>query len=329
MGLVKDPKLEAQIQKRVGRKYKTSNGKHGISYQINCPFCIKNGYKQDKKFKLYVTPGIGLYHCFVCSEAGPIDKLFEGFKQTPEVIADIVLPLSDKITAPGRLLKLSELSDEHVGIRYLKQRDINPVYLEQHYGVRYCESGQLFGDIYNTTNTLIFPIVMNGKTVGWQSRLLYNPDEVLPEQYSLFGFSKDEDNEYKIPPKYFTAPGMDKGRILFNYDTARTFNSVVICEGTFDAIRVGLNGIATLGKGVTDYQIRLLKAYWKFAIILLDPGDANTDMIKLEHDLRLSIPCVRIDLKGYKDAGETPTDEIWSQIFDTMQHKNMDLKLLE
>ena len=328
MGLVRDTKLEAQIQQRFGRKYKISNGKHGISYQVCCPFCVKNGHKQDKRFKLYITPGIGLYHCFVCGEANTIVTLFSDFKQIIEVQNDAILPLAQNIISPGRLVPLSSLSDEHVGIRYLKNRDVDPIWLQKHYGVMYCETGQLFGNTYNTTNTLIFPIVMDGKTVGWQSRLLYNPDSILPEQYPLFGFCKDEDNDYIIPPKYFTAPGMDKGRILFNYDNARKFNSVAICEGTFDAIKVGLNGVATLGKGVTDYQVRLIKAYWKFAIILLDPGDADSNMIKLEHDLRLSIPCVRIDLKGYKDAGETPTEEIWCQIIDTMKYKNIDMELL-
>ena len=142
----------------------------------------------------------------------------------------------------------------------------------------------------------------------------------------MYGFIKDEDGEWKIPPKYMTSPGLDKGRILFNYDNARKHNMVVICEGPFDAISVGLNGVATLGKGVTEYQERLIKAYWKFAVILLDPGDADFEMLKLEQSLRMAIPCVSVNLKGYKDAGEMSTEEIWRQIFAEIDRQSIDLE---
>ena len=64
--------------------------------------------------------------------------------------------------------------------------------------------------------------------------------------------------------------------------------------------------MATLGKGIADHQARMIKANWNAAVILLDPGDADSEMQELLGSLHRSIQVVKIDLKGYKDAGEGP-----------------------
>jgi hypothetical protein len=35
-----------------------------------------------------------------------------------------------------------------------------------------------------------------------------------------------------------------------------------------------------------------------------------------------------IDLKGYHDAGDTPRDEIWNQVADTMWRNRLDVEAL-
>jgi len=329
MALIRNVSFEKALEKRVGRKFKLSQSKQGTCYRICCPYCPKTGNGPDRNYKLYITPAIGLFHCFRCDEAGPIDSLLADYK--PGVIEQQVThiePLPSHIVSPGNLISLNNLSDDHIAIRYLKQRRFNIYELSNYYGVKFCDEGKLFAGMFNTTNTVVFPFWMNTKLIGWQARLLYDPDKIVKEQYEIYGFQKDEDGEYIVPPKYFTAPGLDKGRILFNYDQARTFKSVVICEGTFDAIRVGCNAVATLGKGVTDNQAKLIKAYWDFAVILLDPGDADREMKELNNTLKLSIPCVRVALQGYKDAGEAPREEIWNQIFDTVVKAGYDVNKL-
>ena len=89
---------------------------------------------------------------------------------------------------------------------------------------------------------------------------------------------------------------------------------MVVTEGPFDAMSVGMSAVATLGKGVTHDQARLVKAYWDMAIVMLDPGDADADGRKLLSNLGLSSPTIQVVLEGYKDPGDAPREEIWRQV---------------
>ena len=321
MSIVRNPQVELAIKKRFGNKFKLSQINKLTSYQVCCPFCIKEVGKVDKQFKLYITPDKGIYHCFRCGAAGGIYKLFDELSKTKLqniVIQEDVTELKESTSEPGVLVRPSELDATNPIIGYLRSRGYDPCVLEDVWGIRACTRGCLFGGVYDTTDTVIFPVWMDNRLVGWQSRLIYEPDKIKPEDYAWKGFQKDEDGEYKIPPKYFTSPGLNKGRILFNYDQARQFKLVVVCEGTFDAISVGPMAVATFGKGVTEQQTKLLQAYWDCVVILLDPGDADSDTFKLYKSLSSAVKAVPINLKGYKDAGEAPQAEIWNQIIDTM-----------
>lgn len=308
-------------------KFKQSGGGNGLEYLICCPYCRKNVGKVDKKYKLTINAAKEVWRCWRCGESGTLKTLFPNIKsKTKQAQVEILKPLPTNILSPGDLVPLSELSDEHVAIQYLKNRKFNPSVLDSRYGVRFCRDGITIGNIFNTTNTIVFPVWMGGAVIGWQARLLFNPDEIPEDQYEVYNFTKDSDGEYNVPPKYMTSPGFDKGRVLYNYDLAKTEPIVVICEGTFDAIRVGPCAVATFGKGVSEYQERLIKSYWKFAILLLDPGDTDMETLKLQQSLSLSIPCISVKLQGYKDAGETPTNEIWRQIRTQLDRENIDLE---
>ena len=247
------------------------------------------------------------------------------FNSAP-VIKPPPAPLPTNVPPPGALVPLTELDDNHPAIVYLTHRGFDPRELSEVFGVRYCVTGKLCAGIYNTSNTLIFPLWMNGKLIGWQSRLLYTPDKMTDQECEDMGFIKDEDGDFVNPPKYWTSGGITKGRIFFNNDWARQSDVVVVCEGTFDAMAVGKCGVATLGKGIAEHQIRMLMAYWKVVVLLLDPGDADEQMDVLDLPrLHRVMKVVRVDLKGYKDAGEAPRSEIWKQIWDSSAAAEVDL----
>jgi hypothetical protein len=90
---------------------------------------------------------------------------------------------------------------------------------------------------------------------------------------------------------------------------------------------VGRCGVATLGKGVSEMQTRMLMAYWKVAVVLLDPGDADKEMETLALNLSRGLAgnVIHVKLQGYKDAGETPRQELWAQIGETAYRANIDL----
>jgi len=310
--------VEALIVKRFG-KFKKVQGRKGTDYIVKCFNCGRP--------KLYITPEQNIFHCFRCGKVGSVTFLF-GPGTTTQRHTEIkrIQPLGQNVRSPGDLVELQALHNDHPAILYIRRRKYDYRELNDVFGVRYCNAGQLFGGgIFNTTNTLVFPIFMSGTMVGWQSRLLYTPDELTDDECLLVGLMKDEDGDWVRPPKYFTSPGLEKGQVLFNYDNARQSEVVVITEGPFDAIGVGPSAVATLGKGVTDQQANLVKQYWKLAVIMLDPGDADNEMFELETKLQRSIPTVRVNLAGYKDPGEAPRDAIWQQIGETAYNLGIDI----
>lgn len=313
--------LEQVVRTKFG-KFKKSRGKHGLEYIVRCPFC----HKADK---LYLNPALGTYLCFRCGETGGlsnllgiVDELNKATIAVPEYA-----PMPTNVEMPGTLVALVDLPEDHPAIRYIKRRGFDPAELNDVFGVRLCTNGRTFAHIYNTTSSLIFPIWMHGKLVGWQSRLLYTPDEMTDQECEQMGFAKDSDGDWIKPPKYWTAPGMPKGQILFNYDWAVKSEVVVICEGTFDAMACGRSGVAALGKGITEYQTRLIAntMQWKVAVLLLDPGDADKEMMQLTRTLGTNMDFLQVQLEGYKDAGEAPRMEIWAQIGQAAAELDIDL----
>ena len=319
-----EPVLKARF-----KKVRKTKGKNGLEYKVCCPFC------KDKRYKMYINPEKygGVYNCYKCGKAGSLSSLLgDTFKMAPAQVARVKEePLPSDVESPGFTVPLTELDEEHPAIVYLTQTRKNkfdPKELTEVFGVRYCSQGKVYGSqkagfYYDTSNTLIFPVWMFGKPVGWQSRLLYDPDAMDDSQCAALGYMKDEDGDWIRPPKYWTNPGFRKGRVLFNFDIARNTDYVVVTEGVFDAMAVGQSGVATFGKGIDENQARLLKTYWDTVVILLDPGDASEQTQKLIEELHRAVTVIPIDLMGYKDAGDAPRDEIWRQIAATIEHRRL------
>jgi len=70
---------------------------------------------------------------------------------------------------------------------------------------------------------------------------------------------------------------MKKSLLLYNYDMAKPFSYVFVCEGMMDAMRIWSFGyrsvVATLGTTVSDRQIDLLIENWDKVVVAFD-GDA-------------------------------------------------------
>lgn len=320
-------RLEALLTRKFGTRYRKGHGKNGLEYRICCPFCVKRAGKEDKQYKLYLNPAVDRCYCFRCGHKGTVSDLFSDIKSMDEqpFIRLPPTPLPDDVEPPGILHSLAELPDDHVCLKYLRGRGFNPSVLEKFYGVRYCSTGHKVLGIFDTTNTLIFPLWMDGRLVGWQSRLLYNPNKLSDAECAAMGYMRDDDGAYIRPPKYFTPPAVQKGRVMFNYDLARASDVVVICEGPMDAIATGPCAVATLGKGVTEQQSRLVRAYWKVAITMLDPGDAEKEMRALYGALWTAMPVVKVSLSGFEDPGAGTTEEIWRQIYTAAANAGINL----
>jgi hypothetical protein len=318
--------FDEAIRKKFG-KVKKTRGRNGVEYRVCCPFCPT----PDDKYHLYINPEYqgGSFNCYRCKKrgrgAGSMEELLGviGVVNIRQQLPKKELP--QEIPPPGSMRNLTELDAEHPAIIYLtkiRKRPFDPEELSRSYGVMYCEQGRRFGSgdfMFDTTNTLVFPVWMWGKLVGWQARLLYDPDKMDDGQCAALGFLQDKAGKWLRPPKYFTSPGMEKGRILYNWDVARTCSPIVVTEGVFDAMAVGPAGVAIFGKGVSELQERILKTYCENVVIMLDPGDAREESRRLLRRLALATSVLEVELKGEKDPGDTSTDEIWRQITDQME----------
>lgn len=309
-------RLERMVTAKFG-KITYSNGNKGRELIVKCPVC---GQK-----KLTINARSGIYKCWRGCMSGIAKNLFSG-----AVMAEIdkaaeareILEERQRASAkargipmPGETLPLVGLGADHPAALYLKRRGFSPDVLGEVFGMEYCRTGRKFmRGIFDTTNTLVVPIYTDGDLVGWQARLLYNPDTVNDGMCEALGFQKNEEGKWIRPPKYYTSPGFDKSRAFFNYDQARKGRVAVLCEGVFDAAAVGRCGIAALGKSVSETQLGMLRAYWDIVVILLDP-DAEKAARELSKELGNGVV---VSLKGYKDAGEAPKEEIWKQICETV-----------
>lgn len=298
-------------------RYKKERGKHGIEVRICCPLCPTRGKSKDTKYKLSMNPEKGVYQCWRCEAAGLISSLYKEFSASSGSSRDNAQDNSRARrdpAMPGVVVPVNSMEPDSMPVRYLRARGFDPDILYNYMGVYYCPEGRVFGGVFNTTNTIVFPVFEAGKAAGWQARLLYDPERLTPKECETYGLEKDDEGEYMRPPKYFTSPGLDKGKTLMNYDMARAGRGVVVVEGPFDMVSVGPCSVAALGKGVSDDQIRILSTYWDVVVLILDPGDADDKTKELALKLASRTMCVPLRLEGYSDPGSAATTSIWLQI---------------
>jgi len=314
--------LKALVEGKFG-KCTTTRGPHGQEYLVFCPFCA--GQHRRQKRKLSINFNIRGFKCWRCGKHGNVFELFEGELKNIELpknvdAGPVILPEPNEVVPPGALCKLSELDADHIAIKYLTQvrsRVFDPVELDR-LGTLYCTSGRVFGgdsDMwYNTTRTLIFPMVHEGKLRGWQSRLLFEPDLLTDDQKAVLDVGQSEDGDWNFIPKYLTAPGFPRGEVFYNWDNAMQTTCLVVCEGVFDALAVGPSGIAGLGKGLGVGQLRRLREAGKPIVLLLDP-DARETAHNYHMELSvIDLPVFNVCLTGDVDAGDMETADIWDQI---------------
>ncbi len=295
----------------------------GESYKVCCPKC------GDKRFRLLVNHRHGTFEeaydvpfgnkvrCFneSCDHTDFDDRYLKPYMNKGRVIIpDDTTATGELMPAisPGRCAKLTSLTANGDVLTYLRNRKgggFDPKMLEDKYNVSYCFDAA--DDFPLMTNRLLIPVYYHGMLVGWQGRAI--------------------DDE--IRPKYYTMPGFPKGRVLFNFDVAKSKPFVVVCEGVFDAIRVGDCAVAVLGSQITSMQSKLLYYNWKHGamLILFDPDDE-----KAQERARTTVKVCRdkdffrggvanIVLPEGKDAADMNHDEVWQEIYRQCEQQQIRL----
>lgn len=293
--------------KRLGA-YKYRNGWLRVP---TCPYCHRE-QKMGINLNTYRT------NCFRCGEhPSPAQMVMdiEGLDTYSELITFLRNGDFTELTFTEDKVELSEAKPVYLpeGFKlitqgtstlansfrkYVIKRGFNPNELARH-GVGYCTKGEYFG-------YLIIPFYTEGSLRYWNARLVIGSGP-----------------RYNNPPKDIT--GLGKEFLIYNSDALGLYNQVFICEGAINALTMGENAIATMGKSISRYQVNeLIKAQAKRYIILLDP-DAKDKAIDLALKL-VNFKSVKVVyLPEGKDCNDIQRKEVMKLIWKTRYQSYNDL----
>ena len=293
--------------KRLGA-YKYRNGWLRVP---TCPYCHRE-QKMGINLNTYRT------NCFRCGEhPSPAQMVMdiEGLDTYSELITFLRNGDFTELTFTEEKVELSEAKPVYLpeGFKlitqgtstlansfrkYVIKRGFNPNELARH-GVGYCTKGEYFG-------YLIIPFYTEGSLRYWNARLVIGSGP-----------------RYNNPPKDIT--GLGKEFLIYNSDALGLYNQVFICEGAINALTMGENAIATMGKSISRYQINeLIKAQAKRYIILLDP-DAKDKAIDLALKL-VNFKSVKVVyLPEGKDCNDIQRKEVMKLVWRTRYQSYSDL----
>jgi len=249
----------------------------GEYYAVDCPFC------KDTRHRLWVCHAWGskievngqllqvskgVAHCYnehcLDSHTNWLDfcKSVEGTWK-PQLIttgSEFERLTGDKETVvemPPYNYYVDDPQGSSAVVEYLVDRGYNMHELRTQWDFR---AGKI--DFYDV-DCVIMPVVCQGKYKFWQARYPFKGK--VPEHF----------RDGRRKPKYYIPAGAKKSRVLYNFDRATQTPIVVLVEGIFDAVRVGMSGVAMFGKKPSTRQQMLLvnHAYDKTVVWIPDMDD--------------------------------------------------------
>jgi hypothetical protein len=314
----------------------------GLEYNVHCRL---GNHAKGGNYKMYINPEKGLYHCHDCGSTGDATKAFfpeiefafptMRIDRDPTEFSNIVSAITVKkfgpvlendVPSPGVIVPLSKLELNHPAIEYLSTRgfDMQEILNLPIENQLYYVKETHHGGSRKTKGRIIFPVRSCGMLVGWQGRIIersidantrevWDGDQWVKNFRNKNGKWIDGDNI----PKYLTCPGMQRGKVLYGFDSAKLVSKktgvseIIITEGPLDALRTGPKAVATFGS-ITPTQKRLICSYFDTVIVLLDPeikSDAPDPKVKKKFmDLTSDwqgLKCIYLHLPDGKDPGAT------------------------
>lgn len=305
-------------------------------YRFNCPFC------GEEKAKFYVQSDEPfLWHCKHCDQSGnPIKFIMKynsvGFDEAKEILKDFGYDVDNISSSNFDNSFSSELTDSEKMILAIKHRhdsksdaesdsaiELNPI--NPPYNVK------LLPQNMNNPEALPYLDYLHKRGINddeiYRYNIGYTPLSSVTTKEgknvmihtSIVFFTFDDSgrmiywNTRSIDKnafiKSFNAPaGKDeysKDTSIFNLNNAKKTGSIIITEGVFNAITVGISGVATFGKQVTEHQINLLKDVYeenndtKFVVFL--DNDAYEQKERLGKELSNFSDNVYIVSNPYKE----------------------------
>jgi len=260
--------------------------------EIACPFpqCSDPGYHMGINLKR------GSFHCWICGQKGSlITLLTKGLKIPYYQVKNLLQEFGDdEIYIPEKRKEIEfhnilpaeateVLPEPHK--QYLINRGFDPTTIQKKYHVKACYT------LGNYSYRLLIPVIKEGIVVNFTGR-------------DISGIQKER---YKTCPNEKALIPMKE--CIYNIDTVKKGGQVIICEGAFDAWRMGDGAVATMGMEVTPAQIALLSNKKPFkAYILFDRNTLKTSE-KLANLMSLIGSKAEILCINKKDPAELTDEE--------------------
>ena len=285
----------------------------GEQYHVNCPRCGDRRYRLSFSHRWGVKDKAGRVNLWMvnCFNENCYDELSErvllyqlllsGQPLNRASISPGRAPTNNgKVEPPGTMQPLHTLQPTHTANRYLDSRFIDPEYVSRHYGVSYCSESRF----YLAKNRIIIPIRRNGELVGWQARY---PGEL-------------DWHAADAPPKYYSAPGMNRSQIVYNIDTAAKYYTGVVVEGPMDVWSFGPMAMATLGFPPTELQMETIRAAFRYRslVLLFDSDVMKNEKMRAQFEKlwegvkgKCKYGVARVQLPEPFDPADLDRDYLW------------------
>ena len=290
-----------------------------------CPYCGKQGGKfgifvgaETEKKKLFMS------HCFSCGHTTkdinqllddigrPDLKVEETASFNPLEVPEFFGVEEDEIDDELEEVEMPEGYKRCYKNRYLKSRGFE---FEDY---DYFPVGTTRGLNFKFDDYLIFPIIYNGKAVGYVSRHIWSKADI--DEYNN---RAKRNGKYQIR-RYNNSLENDFIKLLYNYDTVieDETDTVIIVEGIFDVISLTrkldlyennrVSVVATFGKKISDTQIYKLQSKGVRTVVIGYDSDAMEAINKAANQLNeyFDVYIAKIDSDG-KDWDEMPYEDIY------------------
>lgn len=276
----------------------------GEYYRVCCPFC------GDRRFRLWINHlwgwregGLNLWLAWCFNETHCLreaqrrwqlyQEVFQGKvrKEEDPVLPGQPTPLR-KPQWPGRVVPLNQLPLQSPARSWMQRR--YPVeWLVQNYQVHYCLQAQPW--CRPAQDRIIIPVWQDRQLAGWQARYVGDPPTDVP--------------------KYYTMPGMQRSRLLYNLDQARLQKHLVIVEGPTACWSVGPEAVGLFGKSCSFGQLALIcgaaqTAPWQSIFILLDGNAAPEAQDIYDGLVGIDRPRILISLPPERQPGDYMRTEL-------------------
>lgn len=235
---------------------------------MRCPVCggdkLWLGYHMNKRY----------FHCYNHG-SGKKWELFRAWFPSEDIRAllsqidsGIVAPLPAETEKKGRYLPprnpVSLDNAPKYYCDYIRSRGLDPQVLSDKWGVMAIDwEGE-----FRYRGRLLFPVRnADGVPASWLTRTICSD----------------------ITPRYLTAPPEREAEpiksLLYGEQFISPFETIIVCEGVFDALRIGRNAVATFGKSLTKAQMRRVAQYQRRIICFDSEPDTQCQAVALAKNL--------------------------------------------